>query len=174
MMEKIDRLISFVERTVLVLSCTCLFGIMMIITIDVLMRYLFSAPLGWSYDLISLYLTTVLFFAALSDAFRRGSHVKIELFDKLGSRRFRAAVEAIGFLTALVLFFVMFDVNLVDGVNSLVAGDVIGGAIPWPTWIPYIVASFGFGLLSIRIMFTIAQRIQTIVTGREPALPVET
>lgn len=172
-MEKIDRFISRVERTVLMLSCVCLFGIMMIVTIDVVMRYLFSAPLSWSYDLISLYLATLLFFAAVSDTFRRGSHVKIELFDKLGSTRVRAAFEAFGFLSALVLFYIMFEVSLEDGVESLMDGDVISGAIAWPTWIPYLVASCGFGLLAIRILFTIAERIKVIVTGQAISRPVE-
>lgn len=173
MMEKIDRLISFVERTVLTLSCVCLFGILMIVTIDVMMRYLFASPLSWSYDMISMYLATLLFFAAVSDTFRRGSHVKIELFDKLGSIRVRAAFEAVGFISALVMFYIMFEVSLEDAVKSLLGGDVISGAIAWPTWIPYMVASVGFGLLAIRILFTIAERIQTIVTGTPNTRPVE-
>jgi len=173
MMETIDRLITRVEKTVLVLSCICQFGIMMIVTADVVMRYLFSAPFGWSYDLISMYLATILFFAAVSDTFRRGSHVKIELFDKLGSIRTRAALEVLGFLSALVLFYIMFAVSLEDGVKSLLGGDVISGAIAWPTWIPYLVASFGFGLLTIRILFTVGERIDVIVTGRPMCRPVE-
>ncbi|WP_339635939.1 TRAP transporter small permease [uncultured Sneathiella sp.] len=166
MMEKIDRLISLVERAVLTLSCVCLFGIMIIVTVDVILRYLFSSPLSWSYDLISMYLATLLFFAAVSDSFRRGSHVRIELFNKFGSTRVRAAFEVIGFISALVMFYVMFEVSLEDAVKSLFGGDVISGAIAWPTWIPYMMASCGFGLLAIRIVFTIAERIQVIVTGQ--------
>ncbi|WP_340151378.1 TRAP transporter small permease [uncultured Sneathiella sp.] len=173
MMEKIDRLITFVERAVLTLSCVCLFGIMIIVTVDVMMRYLFASPLSWSYDLISLYLATLLFFAAVSDTFRRGSHVKIELFDKLGSTRMRATFEAIGYSSALIMFCIMFEVSLDDAVKSLLGGDVISGAIAWPTWIPYMIASVGFGLLAIRILFTIAERIQTIVTGQASPRTVE-
>lgn len=173
MMEKIDHVITTVEKSILTLSCICLFGIMIIVTVDVVMRYLFSSPLGWSYDLISLYLATLLFFAAVSDTFRRGSHVKIELFDKLGSVRVRAVLEAIGFLSALVLFYIMFQVSLEDGVNSFLGGDVISGAIAWPTWLQYLFASFGFGLLSIRILFTIAERIQVVVTGVSLSRAVE-
>lgn len=173
MMEKIDRLIAQVERTVIILSCVCLLGIMLIVTVDVMMRYLFASPLGWSYDLISLYLATLLFFAAVSDTFRRGSHVKIELFDKLGSIRVRAALETIGFLSALTLFYIMFEVSLEDGVKSFLGGDVLSGAIAWPTWIPYIIASVGFGLLSIRILFTVAERVQVFVTGQAISRAVE-
>ena len=78
----------------------------------------------------------------------------------------RAAFEVIGFISALVMFYVMFEVSLEDAVKSLFGGDVISGAIAWPTWIPYMMASCGFGLLAIRIVFTIAERIQVIVTGQ--------
>jgi TRAP-type C4-dicarboxylate transport system permease small subunit len=164
-MQKIDKVITLVEKAVISLSGVCLTAIMLIVTVDVVMRYLFASPLSWSFDLISMYLATLLFFAAVSDTFRRGSHVKIDLFDKLGSVRIRAVMESIGYIGALVLFFIMFRVSWEDGIKSLMAGDVIAGAIPWPTWIPYIIAAIGYGLLTVRILFTVYERIRVVITG---------
>lgn len=172
-MEKIDKVVTFVEKAVISLSGVCLMAIMLIVTVDVVMRYLFASPISWSFDLISLYLATLLFFAAVSDTFRRGSHVKIDLFDKLGSTRVRAVMESVGFVAAFVLFFIMFRVSWEDGVKSLLARDVIAGAIPWPTWIPYIIASLGFGLLTIRVLLTIVERIKIVITGVDTKRPVE-
>ena len=85
----------------------------------------------------------------------------------------RAAFETIGYSSALIMFCIMFEVSLDDAVKSLLGGDVISGAIAWPTWIPYMIASVGFGLLATRILFTIAERIQTIVTGHAGARQIE-
>lgn len=164
-MEMMDRVITLIEKAVISLSGVCLTIIMLLITIDVVMRYVFSSPLSWSYDLISLYLATLLFFAAVSDTFRRGSHVKIDLFDRFGSVRMRAVMEIIGFVAALVLFFMMFRLGLEDGIENFVKGNVIAGAIHWPTWIPYIVAAVGYGLLSLRIIISILERVKVLITG---------
>lgn len=164
-MELLDKVITLIEKAVISLSGVCLTIIMLLITVDVVMRYVFSSPLSWSFDLISLYLATLLFFAAVSDTFRRGSHVKIDLFDKVGSVRIRAAMETIGFVASLLLFFLMFKLGIEDGIDSFTKGHVIAGAIHWPTWIPYIVAAMGYGLLSIRIVVSILERVKVMITG---------
>ncbi|WP_334127555.1 TRAP transporter small permease [Sneathiella sp.] len=172
-MELLDKVITLIEKAVISLSGVCLTIIMLLITVDVVMRYVFSSPLSWSFDLISLYLATLLFFAAVSDTFRRGSHVKIDLFDKLGSVRVRAALEVIGFVSALVLFYLMFRLGVEDGIDSYVKGHVIAGAIHWPTWIPYMIVALGYGLLSLRIVVTILERIKVLITGVQIERAVE-
>src|SRR5690606_17458723 len=135
-MELLDKVITLIEKAVISLSGVCMTMIILLIAVDVDIRYIFTSPLSWSCDLISLYVATLLFFAAVSDTFRRGSHVKIGLFDRLGSVRVRAALEVSGFVSALVLFYLMFRLGVEDGIDSYVKGHVIAGAIHWPTWIP--------------------------------------
>ena len=53
-MELLDKVITLIEKAVISLSGVCLTIIMLLITVDVVMRYVFSSPLSWSFDLISL------------------------------------------------------------------------------------------------------------------------
>ena len=61
-MKRLNFAITFLERTLMLVAALMLLSIMLISTLDVLMRYVFNQPLGWAYDLISLYLMCGLFF----------------------------------------------------------------------------------------------------------------
>ena len=61
-MKRLNFAITFLERTWMLVGALMLLSIMLISTLDVLMRYVFNQPLGWAYDFISLYLMCGLFF----------------------------------------------------------------------------------------------------------------
>src|SRR3546814_8206686 len=89
--------------------------IMLVIVVDVVMRYFFSAPLSWSYDLIGMYLVTLVFFLALADTFRRGGHIKVDLFENLRRTKFFAVAEILGYCASLVFFALILKQMLESG-----------------------------------------------------------
>ena len=54
MIRRISLALARYEAALLALGAGCLFAMMIIVFVDVVMRYLFNSPLGFSYDLISL------------------------------------------------------------------------------------------------------------------------
>lgn len=69
---------------------TCVAGIclaLMMFTVvgDVICRYVFNAPFGWSYDFIGLYLMVGVFFLSLSAALADHHHIAVDLVG-LGQR----------------------------------------------------------------------------------------
>ena len=66
LLQSTHRSISVVESLWAALASVCLFAIMVIVFLDVGLRYIFNSPLGWSYDVISLYLMVALFFLTVS------------------------------------------------------------------------------------------------------------
>lgn len=162
----LDRLTATVEKAFLYLTGLGLMVIMLVIVVDVVMRYLFSAPLSWSYDLIGMYLVTLVFFLALADTFRRGGHIKVDLFENLRGMRFFAAAEILCYCAALVFFALILKQMLESGIEGMLAGDVVDGAIPWPTWPPYLIAALGVALLIIRVALNVIRRIAALVSGR--------
>lgn len=165
-MGGLDRLIRVFDRLLMYLAGAGLFTIMMVIVVDVVLRYLFSAPLSWSYDLISMYLVTLVFFLALADTFRRGGHIKVDLLEALRGTRLLLAAEIIGYCASLLLFALIFHQMVTSGVEAFLANDVVDGAILWPTWPPYLFGTIGVGLLMIRIALAIVNRACTLQTGR--------
>ena len=72
-MDQFDRILRVMERVCSGLAAAMLLAIMLIATLDVAMRYFLNSPLGWSYDLISLYLMAGMFFLAMSSTLDRKS-----------------------------------------------------------------------------------------------------
>lgn len=165
-MSRLDRLIESVEKAFLYLTGLGLMFIMLVIVVDVVMRYFFSAPLSWSYDLIGMYLVTLVFFLALADTFRRGGHIKVDLFETLRATRLFAAGEILGYCMALVFFALILKQMIESGVEGMLAGDVVDGAIPWPTWPPYLIAALGVALLMVRVSLNVIRRVAALATGR--------
>ena len=55
-MQAFNSLLLWLERVFIIVAGAMLLVIMMSATADVALRYIFNSPLGWSYDIISLYL----------------------------------------------------------------------------------------------------------------------
>lgn len=166
-MIKLDRLITAVEKAFLYLTGAGLLAIMLVIVVDVVMRYFFSSPLSWSYDLISIYLVTLVFFLALADTFRRGGHIKVDLFEALRGSRLLAVAELAGYCMAILFFAMILQQMIATGVEGLLANDVLDGAIPWPTWPPYLLGGLGVGLLILRLVLNTIARIAALAAGRD-------
>ena len=60
------RTIDALDNGLMALGCLMLFSLMCVVVADVSLRYLFNAPLQWSYQVISSYLMPGLFFMAAS------------------------------------------------------------------------------------------------------------
>lgn len=165
-MTNLNKLITAVEKAFLYLTGAGLLAIMLVIVVDVVMRYFFSSPLSWSYDLISIYLVTLVFFLALADTFRGGGHIKVDLFEALRGSRLLAVAEIIGYCMAMVFFSMILQQMIATGLEGFIADDVLDGAIPWPTWPPYLLGALGVGLLILRLMLSTVGRIAALANGR--------
>jgi len=165
-MTKLDRLTEAVEKAFVCITGAGLLAIMLVIVVDVVMRYFFSAPLSWSYDLIGMYLVTLVFFLALADTFRRGGHIRVDLFEKLRKTRFFAVAEIFGLCASLLFFALILDQAVTTALEAFLAGDVLDGAIPWPTWPPYLFAALGVALLILRVALNLTRRFVALSAGQ--------
>jgi TRAP-type C4-dicarboxylate transport system permease small subunit len=165
-MKGLDRLTKALERAFMMLAAAGLMAIMLVVVADVVLRYVFAAPLSWSYDVISMYLVTLVFYMALADTFRSGGHIKIDLFASWGRSRVFAACQVAGLAAAIVFFGLIFRLMATSGWEGFVADEVMDGAIAWPTWPPYFVGAAGVGLLILRLALALAARVAAIAAGQ--------
>jgi TRAP-type C4-dicarboxylate transport system permease small subunit len=164
-MKGLDRLTKAVESAFMLLAAAGLMAIMLVVVTDVVLRYVFAAPLSWSYDVISMYLVTLVFYMALADTFRSGGHIRIDLFESWGRSRVFASCQVAGLAVAIVFFALIFRLMATSGWEGFLADEVMDGAIAWPTWPPYIVGAAGIGLLILRLALALAARVAAIAAG---------
>ena len=81
-------------------------ALVVLVSVDVLLRYGFNAPLIWGND-VSTLLLLVVFFASLPQCSAEGGHIRMELlYNRLG-RRGRYAADALSVLCGLILAAVL-------------------------------------------------------------------
>ncbi|MEX0408629.1 TRAP transporter small permease subunit [Aquibium sp. LZ166] len=150
------RGVDGLERLAITGASLCILAIMVVVALDVVMRYAFHAPLGWVYDLVSNYLMVGAFFLAVSETFRRGGHVAVDLFRNMLRPRVRRWIDAGSALMVLPVLLAMVVTGWQSTARSLARDEAIPGVIAWPMWASYVFVPLGVGLLLLRVALHLA------------------
>lgn len=103
-----------------------------LVTVDVLLRYFFNAPLQWSRDANGLLLLVVLF-SALPAAWDRGHHIRMEIFYLRLPERWRVAADMLSALAG-VAFFALLTVQAVAFTRYMAFIGETGEDLEAPLW----------------------------------------
>ncbi|SIS96964.1 TRAP transporter small permease [Paracoccus saliphilus] len=165
----LDKVLTGIERGLVLLSGLAIGAIMLVVVADVSMRYLFRQPLTWSYDLIGSYLMVGAFFLALSDTMKQHGHIAIDMFLYRLPHRFMHASQGLGYLLATVILLII-ALQAGDRLASAwKGGDLIGATVPWPTWPSYLMVVIGAGVITLRCLVRGLQHLLSCWSGRQLA-----
>ena len=65
------------------------------------------------------------------------------------------------------MFCLIAWVGGLRAIDSFEQGDVLAGAIPWPTWPAFALVPFGAGLLALRLALDCLGHLASLATGRD-------
>ncbi len=159
MFSTISRAFDLLEKFGMLLAGACLAAIMLIVTCDASFRYLFNAPLSWSFDVISLYLLTATIFFALSSTFKTGGHITIDFLTQFMSPNVLRICTAICDLAMLPVLAFMQYTTAVEMFSAYVENRFNPGALPWPAWPSAALVVVGVGLLFVRVIIHAIQQL---------------
>lgn len=165
-MNTLNRIITRTEGLAQDIANVLMFVIMVVVFLDVLLRYLFSSPLFWAYDVISLYLMAGVFFLSLSSAYSTHCHIGIDILVQTFSRNGQRIAEIFTCVLAIPFFSLIIVVGAERAYNHWINGDAISGLVAWPTWISAALVPIGCFLLVVRLAFRLIGHITSLVTGR--------
>ncbi len=155
------------ERVASFLAAIVLFAVMLIVSADVAMRYLFNAPFGWTYDLISLYLMSALFYFALSATFAAGAHISVDVIASRLPTRMRRALQVAIALVSAWLFATIAWLAAGRTLADYASGAATSGEVLWPSWLSDVLVPIGCGLLTLRLLLHGLTHAATLATGRD-------
>jgi TRAP-type C4-dicarboxylate transport system permease small subunit len=141
--------------------------IMAIVVADVALRYAFNRPLAWAYDFISLYLMAGLFYFVLSSSYESRSLVNIDMLYERFSPKGKVLARLVTNLSSIVFFMLIGYTCALRTYEELMAQEVVGGVIPWPTWISAATVTIGAVLLVARMAIEILDGAAQL-SGRRP------
>ena len=159
------RRLAILDAVSATIAGIAIFVIMIVVVVDVALRYLFNSPLAWAFDLISLYLMGATFYFALSHTLRHDHHVAVDILANRFTPRVRDFWRLVAWALTTVLFVLIFKLALAGATSRFASGDVVAGAIPWPTWIPYAIACIGAALIIVRLALGVLIFAGALLTG---------
>ncbi|EKT4464901.1 TRAP transporter small permease [Pseudomonas putida] len=145
-------IIQVLEKSSTLLAGICLLITMLLISADAVARYLFHSPIPWTMDVISYYLMVVISYLAISDTFRHGDHIQLDLFLNRMSPRTKLISDTACSLLAACVFVVIAIGSTLSMIESFQADEFLTGYVNWPVWLSYLPISAGSALLSLRLI----------------------
>ncbi|WP_306155123.1 TRAP transporter small permease [Roseovarius sp. MMSF_3281] len=163
----LSALLARVETLLIGISAAAMAAIMLIVVLDVCLRYLLSSPLTWSYSLIGLYLVGAVFFLALSDTMHHHGHIALDVFVPFLPRLVRHLSQAAGYGISTLFIGVMTWLGYVQSRDAFISDARVAEAVAWPTWIAYALLTVGMGAMCLRCGYRALFHLVSVFAGRD-------
>lgn len=146
---------SALEKGAAFIGALCILALMLLTTVDVVGRYFFDHPIMGTYEVSNFLLVGIVFLGVAYVQSLKG-HIKLEIFERLLSRKARSILDIFGNVVGL---FVLSLMTWQAGILAWRAWQsreyVLGGIYQLPDWPVKAVLPFGIGLLCTRLIIDI-------------------
>jgi TRAP-type C4-dicarboxylate transport system permease small subunit len=138
----LDRAVASTSLWLAGAGVLCVITMMVLITYEVVARYVFNAPTAWS-DEIAAYLLIAIVFLGLAQNLRTGSHIRIDVITNLVPSRARLWLELIAYAVGIV-FSVMLCVGIWIRFNNFwLRNTTSDSPLMTPLWLPMLPVLLG-------------------------------
>jgi TRAP-type C4-dicarboxylate transport system permease small subunit len=187
-LKPLSALALLLENISMAIAGLCFVMIVLITAVDVVMRYVFNAPLVWAFVLISDYLMVAVFFLAVGATQRFNQNIGVDFVTRRLPERLRAAVSAVCLLLMLGYIFLLGEAGWYVFTDAWDSNDVLAGVIAWPRWPALVLVPIGCALLALRVVIDLLgnlgaaagaldlaqhQRARIFSEGMAPGFPTE-
>ena len=148
------------------IGATCLIPIMIVvITLDVILRYFFRSPLIWSQDVNGLLLLMV-FWASFTYTWDEGKQLTMDIFYKNFRGRWRACADILANGMGMI-FSGILAVKTILGIPNMIRLNETGMILLIPLW-PFaaFMALCSF-LLFLRLAISTGPHVRALIYGKE-------
>jgi C4-dicarboxylate transporter DctQ subunit len=159
-MSKIDEKLAEIAGWIVIVM-------MVTISYDVAMRYIFGAPTTWSFE-INRYMLILVAFFGCAWALPAGGHVAVDIFTEKMETRKKAALEIITSLMALAYMLVFLYESTAFAWDAWEGGVRSTEYLAWPLWPMRSFLVIGSFFLAFEFLFRVVRSI-TILKGTAQA-----
>ncbi len=158
--------IQWLERISRAVAVGCLLAVMLIVVSDVGARYLFNAPMIWTYDVIGMYLMPALFYLSVSDTLADNHHIAVDLLRPRMPMTLIRISELLGCLAMAAVFLGIAWIYGGSGIEKFRTGAVVMSSHQWPSWIPDAIVTIGSLTISLRLIGLFIGHTLSLLLGR--------
>jgi len=158
--------LAAVDKVLLIVAAAAMVAVMLIVTCDVAMRYLFVQPIVWAYDIVGLYMMATLFFLALPYSLRQHTHISVDVLVPHIPTRARHAIEAFGYAATTIILGMLVWLTFDRLVEGYVNHEYVDGAVSLPAWIAQVPVLIGTAVLLLHCAIRCALHAASIFSAK--------
>jgi len=155
----LKRIHAGVELALFWLAGTALVAMMLLVSADVLARYVFNAPLVFQFELTTNYLMVIVATLALPWCQRRGAFIRLSVIGRFLGVRGRNLLFAFNALAAALVLLAIAWFSGGRTLDKYLGGDATFGVIDWPVWLSLIWVPIGCAMLALRLLVDAAVHV---------------
>ncbi len=169
--RRLGRVVDAIDNVLVTIGCLLLFALMCLVVADVGRRYLFNAPIAWSYEVVNHFLMPGVFFYTVSHTLKAHAHVAVDILHNYVGTRTRYVFELIGTVLALPVFALVTWLAAGRTLEEWRSAAEASSGLAAPTWAISIVLPLGFGMLTLRLALNAVGYGLSLASGR-PVKPL--
>lgn len=150
-----ERIAIISDRIVLYsfyISCVALFIAASLTTINAISRYLLNYPIPGIIEFTTHYLMVAMVFFSLAYIHKHDGNVYIKIiFDDLGEEA-QLAIRLFSNSLILVIFLLIARSSIIRAAELTASNATMVARVPWPTYIPWWIVSFGLILFCVVLL----------------------
>jgi TRAP-type transport system small permease protein len=152
--------IGRIARSASTLAGLAVLAIVVLISIDVLMRFFFNQPQLFV-DEVASFLEILVIFGGLAYTFRTGGHVRVDLLTGRLPRPARAWLRLVSLLIGLAFLGVVIWPTVQSALTAYRYGRV-STVMLYPLWLPMLLIPAGLALLGAAMLVTLARQVRVL------------
>jgi len=146
------------------IACLALCGMAIMISLDVVLRYFFSAPLPASVEVSQLIEPWVIFLP-FAYTLAIGGHVQVTLVTMLLSERNQRICDLVAHVIDMLFFALLCYFSFVEFSRSFAIGEIMMAAIRLPWWLGKVAMPIGMFFITLQALFQILTTAKRMRSG---------
>lgn len=150
-----EHLLEKVEDTFVNIGLVGLFVMMVLVSMNAVMRYLFASPVPGAIEITELYLMPMVIFLVAASLQRREGNVNVNLLKKRFRDEFKTLIDLFARGITLIIFFVIANSAGGRMWEAFNRGWKTIGVIEFPVYISWLIMTVGLLTFCIRLTLQI-------------------
>lgn len=143
------KILNRASSVLAVLAMICLLLMMFQVVGDVVLKYLFNAPIENNLEIVSFYYMVAVVFLPLAMVERRHEHINVDMFVLLLPQKAQRAVYCFASIAACLFFVLLAYQTFIDAFRATMVGEVMMGTNLVPIWPSRWFLPLGLSLVSL-------------------------
>ena len=132
------------------ISCICVFCMMLLTTVDVVFRYVFHSPIMGAFEVAEYMMVTIVFFSMAYTQFRKG-HVAVDVIVGQLSPKKQAVVDLFNHTATIIILLLIAWRSSLSGIELYDTMETTG-TVPIPVYPFVFVVAFGCLAMGIELL----------------------